>query len=124
MKRLLRVQDKEGRGPWRPGFSAKWVDDNRDFSFPPIFSEVENLHEIAARAHEKGLHIGCAVGTRHFSQWFTDAEIVRLKAFGFRVVNATPCQIIAKTPTQVLVASHLPLSKLTRVAWPELRTAA
>jgi len=37
---VYRVQDKEGRGPWRPGFSQIWVETRLDHMFlPPWYVE-------------------------------------------------------------------------------------
>lgn len=115
--KIIRVQDRFGRGPWRPGLSSKWVDDNRDFSLPPIFLEIPNFASICDKAHANQLHVGCAVVAERFQDWFTKSEIKKLRGLGFRPVNATLCIILAKTPTQILIASKSPLSKLTRLSW-------
>lgn len=121
MTRLLRVQDKSGRGPWRPGFSNRWLDNVRDFSLPPIFDEIQDFDSIVARVHRSGWHIGCAARGGQFSRWFTSSEIAKLKDFGFRLVNATPCTIVAETPNQVVIVSPRPLARLTRLPWSRLQ---
>ena len=38
--RIYRIQDAEGRGPYRPGFSNKWLDENpRALGLLPWFEE-------------------------------------------------------------------------------------
>ncbi len=35
MEPLIRLQDVEGRGPWKPGFSMQWMDkDGPDLGLP------------------------------------------------------------------------------------------
>ena len=37
---IYRVQDAQGRGPWKPGFSHRWVEDRPDhYNLPPWFVE-------------------------------------------------------------------------------------
>ena len=40
---IFRVQDAEGRGPWKPGFSSQWMDEARPEWLPPIYDEL-NIH--------------------------------------------------------------------------------
>ena len=116
---LYRVQDREGRGPWRPGFSIEWLDEASDRPLPvPITNEVPDFHRIVRVAHEDGLHIGCAVrGRDGVFKWFLASELTRLKELGFRLVCCNRCKILAETPTQLLIGSRSPLARLPRVSW-------
>lgn len=110
---ILRIQDKAGRGPWRPGFSDAWVDAWRTQQNPPIYVEVSNFREIVADAHKRGKHIGCAAkGMDGLLSWFSPMEIVRLHGMGFYVADASGCDVLAETPTQVLICSNTPLKNL------------
>ncbi len=118
--KIYRVQDSAGRGPWRPGFSAQWVDLEKDDSLcPPIMLDLPDWRERYAKARMKGLkHAGCAVrGMAGIHRWFTPNELARLRGFGFRLVDASALRVIAESRSQVIVASMMPLSFLPEVSW-------
>ncbi len=117
---LVRVQDSEGRGPWRPGFSESWTSESRVTFFPPIYSELGAVRfkRIVDRAHADGLHIGCAVSLRRLHEWFADDEREALIGFGFRLVSADGCKQLATTQSQRLIGSPRPLAELPAIEWP------
>ena len=119
---LYRIQDREGRGPWRPGFSAEWLELDSDRPLPvPITSELANFHSLVKQAHQRRMHIGCAVrGLDGLAKWFLPSELAKLRELGFRLVRCSTCEILAETPNQVLFASKAPLARLPRVSWPSL----
>ena len=121
MSRLLRIQDAEGRGPWRPGFSQMWIDPEKDDSFcPPLMVEFPNWHKAIAKARKTGRpHVGCvAYGAQGLHAWFTPSEIGKLRAFGFRLADASSLTRILSGRHQAIVASALPLSMLPDADWP------
>ena len=82
---LYRIQDAQGRGPWRPGFSVQWIDMDKDDSLcPPMMVDFPQWRKIVARAQSRGLmHFGMAVrGIHGLHRWFTPDEIQRLRGFG------------------------------------------
>ena len=110
---ILRVQDKHGRGPWRPGLSSRWVDAFRTAQHPPIYDERPDWLDICRQAQSSGAHIGCAVdGMDALLSWFSPMELVRLYDMGFRIVDASACDVLIRTPTQVVISSRLPLKLL------------
>ena len=117
---IVRVQDKDGRGPWRPGFSNLWVDPLRVNFFPPIYSDLskEKFEKIKLKAHSDGLHIGCAVWSGKPKEWFNDYERDRLLSFGFNLVCADICKQLATTQSQKLIGSQFPLAWLSKIEWP------
>ena len=125
---IVRVQDPEGRGPYRPGFSDSWVSASRVTFFPPIFSELgpPRFKRIVDDAHKRGLHIGCAVSFRRLPEWFNQEERAKLMDLGFMLVSADDCEQLATTQTQRLIGSPNPLRYLPWIEWPEhrARTAA
>lgn len=117
MSRVLRVQDHKGRGPWRPGFSETWVDAWRTSHLPPIYQELPAFVALVNNAHRDGFHIGCAArGTEGLMAWFSPMELLRLSNRGFKVVDATGCEIIAETPHQIIIGSRKPLYMLPSAA--------
>lgn len=111
---LLRMQDVNGRGPWKPGFSDKWVDDARDFSLPPLQEDFGfDLKPMVDAAFQRGLHIGTAVrGADKFNQWFTPGERVKLAMLGYQIVDASECEVLGETNWQVVIGSKAPLADL------------
>ncbi|KFI27789.1 hypothetical protein CN97_00820 [Haematobacter massiliensis] len=110
---ILRIQDRTGRGPWRPGCASKWVDAWRTSQLPPIYDDVHDFRKIVSGAHGAGLHIGCAVrGMDGLGKWFSPMELSRLITQGFGVVDASGCDVLAETEHQLLIASKWPLSRL------------
>lgn len=117
--KLYRIQDKDGRGPFNPGFTASWADPHGK-PFLPAVQEIPDFARIVAKAHREGMHIGTAViGLSGLDRWFTGSEIARLESFGYRIVVASSCKVLAGDANQVLIASPLPLKFL-----PALHSAA
>lgn len=117
---LYRIQDAQGRGPWRPGFSVQWIDPEKDDSLcQPMMVDFPQWRKIMAHAQSRGLmHFGMAVrGIRGLHRWFTPDEIQRLRGFGYRLVIADSAEVIAETTSQAMIAWRLPLSMLPRCEW-------
>jgi len=126
MSELYRVQDKNGRGPWRPGYSHTWVSNDRDAPslLPPIYQELPTFKQMVTFAHSMGLHIGVAVrGIDALQKWFMPDELAKLRNDGFRVVQCDNCRVLAETPNQVLIASKAPLFCLPEIPWRSVSKA-
>ena len=120
---LFRVQDRTGRGPWRPGFSHLWSDPEGPSHLPPAYTDFLNFPDLVRAAHSKGWHIGCCVrGFENLSRWFTAKERDALLALGFGVVNATQGKVLAESDSQVVVACRKPLKHLPPVVWSDVRS--
>lgn len=107
--RLVRIQDAQGRGPWRPGFSHRWMTDENPMIGKPIIVEVKDCEKIIDRALRSGLHLGCAVHPDKLHIWFTQRELRTLAGLGFSLVDASVCKVLAETETQVLIGWQFPL---------------
>ena len=115
MLSIYRVQDRDGRGPFRPGgLSDRWVDedpraDERPFvnvDFPPAVFTV--LYDLARR----GYHVGCGFPSlEKLKRWFSSAELSKLYELGFRVVRLTVDEIVAESETQLVFARAVPLNR-------------
>lgn len=104
---VYRVQDAEGRGPYRPGFSHTWKDPEHDFRNPSIFDDFPTFNP---RRLPNGFAYGCAFRTiGHLTDWFSSRELGRLALMGYRVVQIDVENIIAESPRQVIVARRRPL---------------
>lgn len=107
---VLRVQDAEGRGPYRPGFSHRWSDPN-GFDCPPWWEELGlGMAEAHARC-VSGYHWGCAFTSRkQLEAWFNAKERRALDRLGYRVAFILPSIIAAETPRQIVIGTRAPLS--------------
>jgi hypothetical protein len=117
---VYRVQAADGRGPWRPGFSPLWIDD--DAPVGHLSETVMDLMPIEQiHALPDDLHYGCACRTLSgLCAWFTPIEIARLKAFGFHPVRLNVDRVLAESQWQMLVGRARPFADgATRLCWPE-----
>jgi hypothetical protein len=118
---LLRIQDDEGRGPFRPGLSIRWVDMDRDDHdlCPAIFQEAPDwLRKIDSAKHLGLRYFGCAsFGVDGIRRWFNPLEVERLRTLGFWLADASDAKEVLRTDTQAVIGSTWKLSKLPRVPW-------
>jgi len=108
-KRIYRLQEDEGRGPFRPGFSETWLDGIRSYDLPPWLEEF-GWH-VAQEARQSGLY--CGTGCRSLEQlyrWFSRNERRRLKRYGYDVVTIVPDRIFAESVNQVVFGCRAPLA--------------
>lgn len=98
-KVVYRVQDKDGRGPWKPGFSKHWVEDRPDHEFLVTWPQQFGT-KFLDRA-TIGLNIGC--GCRNLNQlrrWFTENEYRTLLGLGYTAVRMKDAKILVESDVQ------------------------
>lgn len=118
---VYRIQDKDGRGPYKPGFSKHWCDpDARCLIgaplFPPYMEEFPDVQDKINDLFEtKGGHFGCAFRTtQQLHRWFTDAEIQKLRKYGYSIVIIIPDQVLAESENQLVFWCKKPLNKCAK----------
>lgn len=103
--KIYRIQDKDGRGPWRPRFSHKWVIDRADLeNLKPFFLEFPSIQ----------LKRGCGSGCRTLVQlrrWFVKDEYTTLIQYGYNAVEIYINEILAESEFQVVFYRDLPFHK-------------
>jgi len=123
MTTIFRIQDAEGRGPWRPGFSMRWSEPRDD---------MDNLHpwfvEFSHRAIMESARgfIGCGCRTLpQMQRWFTPREYAKLIALGFTCVRMQVDRVLAESEIQLVFDRMLPLHRdVKRTAlYPNRETA-
>ena len=109
VRRVYRVQDAHGRGPWRPGFSHRWVEGREDhIVLKSWIEEFPDLRMIAAPS----THCGCGCETlEQLRRWFTESEYQTLLGLGYRCVRLDIDRILASGPTQCVFVRHRALRK-------------
>ncbi len=106
--KILRVQDKDGRGPYRPGFSHRWIDPENDGSTQP--QGLTQISEGLKRA-PKGSAIG--FGFRSLEQlerWFSQSELLKLYLLGYQIVELDADGILSESKEQIFFWRREPLN--------------
>lgn len=100
---IYRVQDREGRGPWRPGFSQKWVDYTEDKEvLLPSYIEMPGAMDKRTAGYHVG--IGC-ICPDQLRRWFTVKEYITLMSYGFRCVTFMGKAFLGESETQCMFES-------------------
>lgn len=115
---IYRIQDKDGRGPYKPGFSKHWSDpDARCLIKAPLFATYmdefpEVLNKIGKHFMAYGGHFGCGFRTtQQLHIWFTDEELQKLKQYDYRVVIIIPDAVLAESENQLVFWCKKPFNK-------------
>ena len=106
---VYRIQDNEGRGPWKPGFSKCWVEPRSDHEkLIPWYMEFGLVHLSASH----GMHFGCGcTSIDQLKRWFSPTEYHRLVEFGYHAVHMKVGRILARSNIQCVFERAAPLHK-------------
>lgn len=106
---VFRVQDKDGRGPWKPGFSHQWVEDRDDHeNLVPWLLDIGPAH----LKMDPSKHAGTACESmEQLRRWFTHSEYNKLLKFGYRTVSLHADKILGRSDIQLVFERRLPLNK-------------
>ncbi len=112
MKIIYRVQDKDGRGPFKPGFSHNWIDVDKDVTkLLPSFIDFP----LTLSAIKLGYYDGyCGTGCKNLEQlkkWFSENELKKLKELGYSIVSVKVHKILAESDIQLLFQCKKPIKK-------------
>jgi len=105
---VYRIQDKEGRGPWRPGFSHIWIEDRDDHNnLLPWYIEFGSVLHA-----QRGYAIGCGcLSLDQLRRWFIKTEYNRLKLLGYSAVKMQFDRILGSSDIQCVFERKLPLNR-------------
>src|SRR4051812_11711426 len=111
MSRVYRIQDREGRGPWRPNLSRRWLDAEPAPGVEILLPwHVEFGYDLLKLRGLPGEHYGCAVRKpRDIARWVSKTEREKLSALRFNLVSIHPDRILAESANQIVFASRTPL---------------
>lgn len=122
---IYRIQDADGRGPYKPGMSIKWCDKDdghykADFTnLPPFMDEFgpSILDELNVIISVSGGACGCGFRSmEQLNNWFTPTELERLKELGYRIVKIEAKKIIRSSDKQTVFWCDKPLRKVAEAA--------
>ena len=110
---VCRIQDVEGRGPYRPGFSHVWSE--REDGPDPVFVAFPGIMAAAQKVvSARGGAVGCAFRTlEQASAWFSPSEVLTLARYGYWLCWMRPDEILGENGDQLVFWSALPLAKAT-----------
>ena len=109
MDLIYRVQDKDGRGPWKPGFSLNWVESRDDHeNLHPWTYEFGPVHRYLLSGEYGGS--GCLTEDQ-LRRWFTPSEYKTLIAYGYHAVKMRVNRILASSPIQCVFGRAKPLTE-------------
>lgn len=115
---VVRVQAADGRGPWRPGWSHRWIDDDA-----PVGRLTETVMDIVPAAVLMSLPTdmawGCACrSVDALMAWFTPREREVLAGYGYHPVRLRVDVVLAESAWQIVVGRHRPFREgATRLRW-------
>ena len=113
---IYRIQDKAGRGPYRPGFSKFWLDPQRPAEERPDIFQLFDVFALL-KATPQGAHIGTGfVDLKGLIWWFSSKELDQLERRGYFPVRLEVDGILGISERQILFYRILPL----RVGWTRL----
>ena len=106
---VFRIQDKYGRGPWKPGFSRYWVEPRPDHAnLIPFYQEFGPVFQYAT----SGMFLGCGcLSENQLRRWFSPTEYQRLIKLGYQAVRIGAGRILAESDIQCVFERTKPLHK-------------
>lgn len=106
---IYRIQDSDGRGPWKPGFSHRWVEDRPDHdNLPPWIIEFWRI--------DRKLLVGECAGSgcrtiEQLRRWFSKSEYKTLLSYGYRAVRMEVNRILGESEIQLFFGRATPLNQ-------------
>ena len=108
---VYRIQDPEGRGPFRPGFSHKWVETRPDHDLLKPYFDILDRKSLVDTIRG-GYHVGCACLTvEQLRRWFTAGEYITLRGYGFQAVVMMADELLHTDDVQSVIARLKPFNE-------------
>ncbi len=109
MQTVFRIQDQDGRGPFKPGFTKKWSIDRADKeNLVPWFQEFGRVDLKVLY----GATAGSACETlEQLRRWFSKEEYNTLKELGYKAVKMEVDRIMAKSEIQCFISRSIPFKQ-------------
>ena len=112
---IYRIQDKNGRGPFQPGFSHQWVEERDDLTnLHPFFVEWPGYYPLSDMAYNEHAGVGCT-SIPQLRRWFTEVEYNRLLSMGYEAVKLRVDRILKQSDKQCVFVRKKPLHRGAKV---------
>ena len=106
---VFRVQDKDERGPWKPGFSKRWIEDRPEEEYAALVPWPLQFGDVRRRSIV-GMSLGCGCRTlEQIRRWFTPTEYATLRRLGYCAVKMEVGRILAESDIQCVFERSKPL---------------
>jgi|SRR6185503_6191450 len=105
---VYRVQDSDGRGPWKPGFSARWVEDRPEEEFATLLPWPVQFGMLRRSSARMSMGCGCK-SLEQLRRWFTKSEYSTLRGFGYIAVKLNADRVLAESDIQCVFERSRPL---------------
>ena len=107
---VYRVQDRDGRGPWKPGFSQVWFTDRTEEEYAALAPWPLEIM-LAIRQASQGKAVGYACESlEQLRRWFTPTEYKTLRGYGYRAVKLEVDAVLARSDMQCVFVRSKPLN--------------
>lgn len=108
---IYRVQDIEGRGPFKPNFSHLWLDEQLSEQRLWLKSWGQEFgYDLLTKEGRTDEWFGSAVtNLEQLTCWFSSTERRRLKHLGYKIARIDDARILAESTMQVVFARLKPL---------------
>ena len=113
VRRLVyRVQDRNGRGPWKPGVSSRWVEPRLDHEkLLPWFVEWHGFDTRQEMRRQEYVGCGCLT-LDQLRRWFSESEYSTLRRMEYRAYQLGVDRILRSSDVQCVFTRQNPLNKL------------
>ena len=108
---MYRLQDGAGRGPFKPGFTEKWLSDKDDLDELKPFTPREIFNAKMKSSVEFPVIGCCCSSADDLKKWFTKEEYFKLRLLGYKSVMVSQCEFLAAKDYQVLIGRTWPFTK-------------
>lgn len=108
---VYRIQDLEGRGPFRPNFSHLWLDPDPKLHESKLVPWPEQFPEAFFRIRVfRTIYCGCGCESPdQLKLWFSESEVNRLRRFGYTAVKMSVDEILGQSDVQTVFRRLKPL---------------
>lgn len=104
---VYRVQDKYGRGPFKPGFTKEWIDPKIDRTgLLPWFMEFHGSLD------PESTHACACTSKDQLKRWFSASEMTALEKLGYQPVKIDKVVLVYTGDNQCLFKTKKRISKL------------
>lgn len=112
---IYRIQDSEGRGPFKPNYSSRWVVKRPDHdNLLPWMAENRKLaEELLSGKLKKNVGCGCTT-LDQLRRWFIKEECKILLKEGYRAYLMEVDEILFQSKVQTVFSHSTPFSEATK----------